>query len=113
MSSLRLGAVLLLLAACFASDSEFYESCDGPDDCLEGATCWRIAHRPGATGQMCTETCETDSDCPGDAACLGLAGSDSAPSLCYLRCGDRLCPSDFECADALRDGVVVDQVCVP
>lgn len=112
MSLLRLGAGLLLLAGCFASDSEFYESCDDTDDCLAGATCWRIAHRPGATGQMCTETCETDADCPGNAACLGLAGSDSEPSLCYLRCNPG-CSGGFACADAIRDGVVVDQVCVP
>ncbi len=111
-----LGALFVI--ACGGDDdvgtANLYESCDTRScDSLADA-CYTVAFEDDRDGTMCSRECDTSADCSGDAACFALYGDPSDKQVCFERClEDRDCASGFFCADAERDGVVVDSICLP
>ncbi len=82
---LRLGACALLLAfglSCSSSDvsRSLGAQCDSRSDCDE--RCLRGEDYPDG---MCTTSCETDRDCPGEARCIDEEGG-----VCLYRCQERV-----------------------
>jgi len=105
----------LALTGCISDgDVGYYERCRDTSDCIADVTCFRVAFERDRDGAMCTVNCEADTDCPGNAACFGLVGDPVDQKVCFQRCiDDGDCPPTFVCADAERDGMVVDAICLP
>lgn len=105
----------LALVGCVSdNDVGYYERCRDTSDCIPEATCFRVAFERDRDGAMCTLNCTDDADCPGNAACFGLVGDPVEQQVCFQRCiDDRDCPATFVCANAERDGMVVDAICLP
>ncbi|HVH41372.1 MAG TPA: hypothetical protein VM925_03485 [Labilithrix sp.] len=68
--------LLFLLAAC-SSESEIGEACDRPggtvDFCEGGLVCGKPADSSSAL--VCIPICLDDKDCPNDADCKGVEGT--------------------------------------
>ncbi|HJK93233.1 MAG TPA: hypothetical protein RMH85_33180 [Polyangiaceae bacterium LLY-WYZ-15_(1-7)] len=103
------------LAGCFGDDDAgYYQSCADGEQCLSDTTCFTVAFERDRDGAMCTANCETDADCPFGGACFGLVGDPVEQRVCFERCrDDRDCPPEFLCANAERDGEIVDAICLP
>jgi hypothetical protein len=95
-----------------------YDSCLTVADCNASAdNCYTISVG-GGSGNMCSNTCASDADCPlsfnGDSgACYDVMGS--GVFLCYERCGfSSDCQSGFGCNTTFDPGTgVADAICLP
>ena len=113
-------AVALVAPACVIESNDggyapLYASCGATSDCERTAdACFTVALAPGDRGRMCSRYCVGDEDCPGDSACFELIGDPSGSRICYARCaGEADCGVGLGCADAVRDSVPIDNICVP
>ena len=93
---MRLAILVIALAACQSSDvsRELGARCDVTADCDERCLV------PGADwpGGFCTFQCETDNDCPADAACLEEEGGVCAFS-CVADPGCTFLGVDYACKE--------------
>jgi hypothetical protein len=74
-------ALVLALGSCRVSSDvsrELGARCDGHDECNE--RCLSSAEFPGG---FCSLACDSDDDCPGDAACV-----DIDQGVCLYACAD-------------------------
>ncbi len=91
---------LLLLCACSSSDvtrsvgarCDLSSECD--DRCLEPSAEW--------PGGFCTLTCDTDNDCPDDAACVDEGGSGICAFTCTASLGCTFLGTGYDCIERPR-----------
>ncbi len=107
----------MVLSAC-SGDAPMYASCGDGVECDAPADgCWHVdlVRTDGSTGEgaLCTARCESDSDCPGDAACLALEGDPEGTFLCWSRCAaPEDCYVRLRCTE-VEGAAGVERICLP
>jgi len=79
--ALLTAAILAIVAGCSASSDvsrELGARCDQQDECDD-----RCLSGPPYPGGFCSATCDSDSDCPDEGACVDLDGG-----VCLFDCVD-------------------------
>jgi hypothetical protein len=123
LSCLAIALFASFLAACGgdtggqqqANVVEPYETCDDTTDvCDQGLSCLptTLPVATGYTGELCTSTCQDDSDCAQD---LSNFASICVNGQCYTQCpdGGANCPYGTSCLEFNDDAGNAIDICSP
>lgn len=116
VASVRLAwaIVPLVLVGC-GGDVPTYGPCDDARDCAGDDRCYRLrfdrSDGSEGDGKLCSRPCANDDDCPGEGACLALAGDVGETFLCLERCPELGCFEGLACTPVT--GADVGPLCLP